>query len=441
MGLESIVNVNISTKSAGVARAGFGVPAVLGYHTVFPERFRVYTKTEDMVADGFPASGAIVRAVGAILSQQPKVQRVIVGRRDGKPTTKHALTPTAVALAKYVVTVDGKEATFTAGAGATLSQVVQGLVAAINGVVGIATTAAAVGGAGTETGLTLTAKTAGDVYSLELATTLGAKLSVEETTAEAGIAADIAALALASGDWYGLVLVSQGKAEVLAAAAVIETMRRIMGVTSMDSGILDAAVEDDLASLLKAAGYARTFLLYSPKAHEYGAAGWMGNRLPGQPGGSTWKFKTLRAVSVYSLTASQEAAATAKNCNLFTSVGGVSITSEGVTSSGEFIDVTHGVDWLQAQIQEGVFSLLVNSDKLPFTDGGVALVENVIRGCLTRAVSAQLLAEDPAPTVTVPRVADVPQPDRAARHLPDVRFEGVLAGAVHSLTINGTISV
>ncbi|HWJ97517.1 MAG TPA: DUF3383 family protein, partial [Acidimicrobiales bacterium] len=407
----------------------------------FPERFRVYTAVADMVEDGFPASSAIVRAVSAILSQQPKVQRVIVGRRDGKPTTKHALTPTAVHLAKYTVTVDGKEASFTADATSTVAKVSAGLVAAINAVSGGAVTAAAVGGAGTETGLTITAKVAGEVYSLELATTLGAKLSVEETTADVGIADDIAALALATGDWYGLVLVSQGKAEILAAAAVIESMRRILGVTSMDSDILDGVATTDLASQLKAAGYARTFLLYSPAAHEYGAAAWMGNRFPGQPGGSTWKFKTLRGVSVYSLTASQEAAAKAKNANTYTSIGGVSITAEGVTASGEFIDVTHGVDWLQAQLQEGVYSLLVNSDKVPFTDGGVALVENVVRGCLARGVSADLLAADPEPTVSVPRVRDVPQPDRAARHLPDVRFEAVLAGAVHSLTISGTITV
>lgn len=436
MGLESIVNVNISTKSAGVSRAGFGIPAVLGYHTVFPERFRVYTSTDDMVQDGFPASGAFVRAVGAILSQQPKVQRVIVGRRDNAPTTKHSLKPTLVEGATYRVTIDGLAAEYEAQEGDALSDVTEGLATAIGVAAGDVVTAAH-----TATTVDLTADEAGHVYALELATTLGAKLDVTETTADAGIAADIAALSLASGDWYGLVLVSQGKAEALAAAAVIETMRRILGVTSSDSDILDGEVTTDLASQLKAAGYARTFLLYSPKAHEYGAAAWMGNRFPGQPGGSTWKFKTLRGVSVYPLTASQETVAKAKNCNTYTSIGGVSIAAEGVTASGEYIDVTHGVDWLQAQIQEGVYSLLVNSDKIPFTDGGVALVENVVRGALIRAVTAQLLAEDPEPTVSVPRVADVPQPDRAARHLPDVRFEGVLAGAIHSLTINGTITV
>lgn len=435
MGLESIVDVQISTQTAAVTRAGFGTPAVLGFHEVFPERFRIYTSTADMVEDGFSAGSAIVRAVSAILSQNPKVPRVVVGRRDNAPTMKHTLAPAFVEGATYTVTIDGKAAEVTTEAGDTISDLVTDLAAAIN-LSGADVTASADG-----TDILLEADSAGHVYSLRIDTTMGATIDVTETTADAGVADDIEALASASSDWYGLVLVEQGKAETLAAAAVIETMRRVMGATSGDSAILDGASTTDIAAELKALGYARTFLLYSPRPYEYAAAAWMGAMFPADPGSATWKFKSLRGVSVYGLTGTEAAVAKDKRANTYTQVGGLSITQEGVTASGEFIDTTRGVDWLQAQLQEGIFSLLANSAKVPYTDGGVALVENIVRGALTRAVGVGLLAEDPAPEVTVPRVADVPQPDRAARHLPDVRFTGTLAGAIHSLTIQGTVSV
>lgn len=348
MGIQSIVTVNISTETTAVTRAGFGTPLVLGQEKAnWNGAVRDYETAAQMIQDGFQASDPSVKAVTAILSQNPKVPKVLVAMRGDPETTT--------------------------------------------------------------------------------------------------IQDDIAAIQESNDDWYGLVLATgtggePEEADILAAAERIESMRKIFAATSESSAILDPQSTTDLAAKLKERGYARTFLLYGTPS-EFGAAAWLGAMFPGQPGSASWKFKTLRGVSTKTLSPTQQSAARDKNCNLYLTVGGVPITAEGVTSSGEFIDITHGVDWLQARIQEDVFSLLVNSDKIPFTDGGIAQVENVLRGCLAQGVGAGLLAEDPAPTVQVPRARDVPQPERAARHLPDVRFTGILAGAVHSLTINGTVSV
>jgi hypothetical protein len=44
-------------------------------------------------------------------------------------------------------------------------------------------------------------------------------------------------------------------------------------------------------------------------------------------------------------------------------------------------------------------------------------------------------------TASGPKVATVSQADRANRHLPSLVFAAKLAGAVHSLTVQGNVSV
>ncbi len=141
------------------------------------------------------------------------------------------------------------------------------------------------------------------------------------------------------------------------------------------------------------------------------------------------------------LTDTQAGNATGKNCMVFVPVGGVNMTEEGQTASGEYIDVIIGIDWLQARMTERVFGRLVNLPKIPFTDPGIAVIEAEIKAQLKDAVSAGLLAATPAPTVTVPLAKDISSEDKAARQLNGITFLGYLAGAIHSTTIQGVVTL
>jgi hypothetical protein len=169
-----------------------------------------------------------------------------------------------------------------------------------------------------------------------------------------------------------------------------------------------------------------------PDAALAGELGWR------DPGSYTAKFKALSSVTACALTTTQRTNALAKNCNIYTSRGGVSMLEEGVVGSGEFIDVIVGIMWLESRMTERIYSRLVNLDKIPFTDSGVAIIEAEVRAQLDDAVAAGLLASW---TVTVPEVADVSTADKTARTLPDIEFTGVLAGAVHKVEISGVITV
>ena len=163
--------------------------------------------------------------------------------------------------------------------------------------------------------------------------------------------------------------------------------------------------------------------------------------MPTEPGSITWKFRELAGIAAVPLTATHRVNLVAKNANFNQDVAGANIMAEGTTADGDFIDVQRGIDWLDDDMSKAVFIVLKAAEKVPFTDPGVAVVQAEVLASLQRAVDRTILAADPAPVVTVPLVADIATVDKAARTLPDVKFTGTLAGAIHKAIIDGVVSV
>ena len=202
-----------------------------------------------------------------------------------------------------------------------------------------------------------------------------------------------------------------------------------------------AAGTTDIASVLQAKGYDRTFLMYHAIAGEFPEAAWLAGQLINPPGSATWAFKTLAGVTPDALTATQIAAAKAKNCNLYLSVAGVKITDPGIMAGGHYIDTTLGLDWLQSTIQADVFALLATTKKIPYTDAGAQQVASVVRTDLNRAITQGVLANDGSLVLNVPKVSDQTEADRTNRYFPDITFAANLAGAIQKVQVLGTVSV
>jgi hypothetical protein len=405
----------------------------VAFHNKFAERSRVYKSLQAMIDDTFTPDDPTFRTVRAIFSQDPSVSQVVVGRAMRPPTMKHKITPVVKNSTLYRVRINGKNFDFTSGGSATAAEITAGLAGVIN-----AASPKPVNASTDGSNLIIVALTAGTLYTLEINRSLLKQLN---ETPDPGIASDISEIQQQNDDWYAVHLTSNGGAEIAAAAAYIESQKKLLITCSADDEILDSEKEDDLGSLLKSLGYARTALIYHPEPHTYPDAAWAGVMLPKDPGSATWKFKTLAGIASVKLTGQEESTLDKKNVNHLIVVAGVKITQQGKTSSGEFIDITQFVDFLRARLQENIFSRLANLDKIPFTDQGIGIVENEIRGVLQLGINVGGLATDPAPVVSVPRAADVPFNDRANRFLPDVKFKATLAGAIHSLEIEGVVSV
>ncbi len=270
-------------------------------------------------------------------------------------------------------------------------------------------------------------------------------LIIQPYVPSTSVVTDLTSIQAVNDDWYALACTDRTVATVEAIAAWIETQIKIFGTTSDDTNIINQAAGTDttsIAAIFNNAGYVRTWVLYHEEAaDDYPECAWFGNCLRFVPGSETWMFKTLATIAYSDLSSTQQANAFAKQCNTYEYVGGVGITQRGTMAQGEYIDIIRGVDWLTSTIQTLVYSILVKSPKIPYTDSGITAIEGQIRSALQRGIDNNFIAQDPPYIIQVPTAASVPAIDKSNRILRNVKFTATLAGAIQAVQITGTVSV
>lgn len=434
-GIDDIVSVQISRETTAVQIDSFGTVMILGAHKVFNDRIKYYSSLAEMTSAGFSSSSKEYLAAQKLLSQTPRVETFAIGRRsvDDASVVVSTVTPSV----PYTVTINGVDCTYTsASSGDDATDIGEGLESAIN------TASASHSWGLTATNTTGTIAIVQAVEDTAWTLSVGARLTISTLVASADIEDDLAAVQEEDDGWYGLVITSRVSQDVQDTAAWVEAQKKIFGTASADANILDGEATSDIAYILNAANYSRTFVMYHKDAATvYPEAAWFGERFPFLPGkGETWCFRELGGIADSNLTTDQRTNAHAKKANTFELRGGASVTMEGWMASGEFIDVMRGLDWLESIIQTYIYFRLVNSN-VPFTDAGVAIIETELRRALDLAVTQGVLAPFPEYTVTAPLVADVSPEDKALRNLPEVEFTATLSGAIHHVNIIGSVSV
>ena len=261
----------------------------------------------------------------------------------------------------------------------------------------------------------------------------------------------LAAIKLENNDWYGLAIVSRVDSDVMAAADWAEANEKLFGTASAAAGILDAAVVNDIASQIKNANYFRTHVWYHANAAtEFPECAAMALLFTFYPGQETWANKRLAGITTDALTETQAAVAHSKNCNTFEQFRNFSITQLGKVGAGEWIDVIRFRDWLAEQVQINVVSALINADgKVPYTDAGIQLIGMQIQKALDLGVQRNGIAPQELDefnnivksyVITLPRNSSIAFNDKANRVLNDVKFTARLAGAIHVVNIQGSLT-
>jgi len=442
--LESIVVVNITRDTKVPTQKGFGIPAILSSEaTILPELVTSYssdTALASLVADGFTIASEVYKAMAAIISQNPKVETVKVITQTAAIVQVDTNTVDVIANeATYSTTINGELFEYTSDADATDAEIVAGLRALIDGSDQPVTSA---DGVGTDD-YTITADNAGEGFS----NAVDANQSIVNTTANNGPVEDVIKARDVDDDWYFLMTTAHTNLQAKLLAGYIETQIKLFGYQTDDSDSKDLSESldtDGIMKLLKDKNYDRSFGVWVPTLDlpEYKHAAWVGLMAPTDPGSATWKFKEVNGASADKFTTQEKKNIEDKNGNVYITVAGINMFEQGVSASGEFIDIMRGTDWIQARIQEQVFGLLTSSPKVPYDDGGIESIGLQVEDVLDRAVDRTILVggED-GPIVTVPKRLETTKADRAARFLRDVKFTGFYAGAIHKVQIDGTLSV
>ena len=443
--IDRIVNVQISLNTNGVSKEGFSTMLVVGTHANNLNRVTTYTNINDLINDGFSTDDPIYRAVSAAFSQTPRPRQVKVGRRqveevnlsvnNVKDNTDYTIT---VSSKDTDGTVDEEAYKYNSQTSATATKIIEGLQALMASDTAVTATASG-------EKLQLTAKS-GKSFAIKISSNLSAELT--EPTEE--IADTMSAIMASDSDFYGIVLASRDKDDIMAMAEWVETQTKLFGTSTAEQGAKDSETDTDLLSMLKAKNYYRTFAFYHELADsEYLEAGVMARCFAIEPGGETWANKVLSGLTADNLTETEYLAISGKNGNTFETFRNKSITQNGKVAGDEWIDVIRFRDWLQEEITVNVFNLLINSDKVPYTDAGIALVENQIRQALLLGQRRGGIApteydednnENLGFTIEMPLAANIPANTKAQRLLEDVSFTARLAGAIHVVEITGSFT-
>jgi hypothetical protein len=249
-------------------------------------------------------------------------------------------------------------------------------------------------------------------------------------------------LAQTHNDWYALLIQERLSASLHEAGDAASGMKKLFIGCSADTAALTGR------------NNIREAYLIHDQASAFPEAAWAGHCLPKTLGTYTWKWKSPSGVTAANLTSTQLQAIRDAHGQSVESFAGVTFVDEGITTGGEFIDVIQRMDYIQARVHEDLFGLNIRMDQVAYDDKGFALVDATIRTRLKASAAAGMIAavgskEDMEYSddgvhmfkVSVPRRADIPVNDRAARILSGVTFSFVVSGAVHKYNVNGDLLV
>lgn len=196
------------------------------------------------------------------------------------------------------------------------------------------------------------------------------------------------------------------------------------------------------------------YLIHNNSADDYPECAWVGQNAPKTPGSFTWKWKVLNGQNASTFTGTQLTAIRDLDMQALQEQAGAIYVNEGKTTSGEFIDIIDGQDWVEEQLELEILSAFLNNAKISLDDTGISIIEGKIRSVLKRAGDNGIIARAVSKAdlelsddkqymyqVTVPKRADLSTTDKSNRILSGVEFVYYVAGAIHKTTITGLITV
>lgn len=163
------------------------------------------------------------------------------------------------------------------------------------------------------------------------------------------------------------------------------------------------------------------------------------------PGSFTYKNLILTGVEPVEMNSATVDTIHEKGAICILKKAGDIVTSEGKTTSGEYIDVIDSKDYIINNIVYKCQKLLNDSPKLSFDNVGISQLENTVTSVLADAYNMGIIATNDDGTAAysttfAPR-AETSASDRASRTYNGGNFTFDLAGAIHYAHIKGQIVI
>ncbi|WP_223068484.1 DUF3383 family protein [Paenibacillus caui] len=239
-------------------------------------------------------------------------------------------------------------------------------------------------------------------------------------------------------DFYFLLTTSTNVQDILAIAGATETngSRQFFARSSS----LDDVKTIQNQKLLN------TTVFYHTNTDSYPEAALVGEAGSKPVGSITWKGQRLKGIAPLEVTAYELKAIHDAGAITYVMKAGDPVTSEGMTSGGEYIDIIHAKHYVVYSIEFEVQKLFnnANNQKIAYDNTGIAQIEGTVRGVLQRSLIQGIIAKDSSgnglySTNFLTR-EQTTAADRLSRSYDGGNFEFELAGAIHESTITGLVT-
>lgn len=438
MALNDLARVVISTEGPALTQVGFGTLLIAAqFAGIFgaSELVRTYTSLTAAVSDGFATTHPVYKALARAFSQKVRPAQVKVGRRalfDTQTVKFGVVAAQNSTVYAFTMTRNGVSVniTYTSDSSALVSEIVAGLAAAVEA----STLAAAVAATSADANTTcqIVEGTPGQITYYSNWTS---NLTFADVTTDPGIATDLAAIRAYDSDWYGLGLDHDCLAVSKQASIYIETLNAMYFATVSDTDAMNSGVSTDLGAFLKGTSTGRTMVFYDMNdTGAYLGIGAAAERFPFDPGqpsaGGTWHGKTVVGVTADPLSDTQKANLRAKNYNTYVTTASRAHILDGKVAGGEFGDVVRGLDWFKIRSEEGVAGVILNNQKVPYTDRGISMLKTAVDAVGATGERNELFTPGTYSS-SAPKNSEVLSADRKARKLTGLTGTAQLAGAIH----------
>lgn len=463
--LDQVVDVKINLNTFSIAKANFGIPIAISPFGAIPlappeQRILKYYSYDEAASDY--KIGAIdtatLKAVQTTFSQTPRPNQCWVGRRLVSHVTLRLVYDGVIPVGTiFGITLNGQAVSVTSIGSDTLDTLRTKLFNAIDSasITGITATDAGAAG-GIQIGVD------NDAATFTIGSAKNTTYEMRGDHSEIGVSGDLSNINLEDNGWYGFMMVERPddatqNTLITGAAAWAEAQTKLY-FACCGQGDITTTVDTDILSTLQKKQYLRTAFVWHDVAGEYPEAAWMGRCFTMDPGSETWALKNLPGITPVKLNATQRQNVYKKNGNLYDQIALntylIGAASDGLQAqggkvvSGEWIDVVRFRDWLTDYIQKSMSSLMIRQKKVPYTNGGIALLVNSLRASLRQGQIVGGIAPDevdsegntvPGFIIQYPNAADVPFDQKAQRVL-NMSFTALLAGAIQLVKINGNLT-
>lgn len=420
--ISNYITISVLLEGSGAQPAGFGTPIFVSDHAVTANRLDgPYTSLAAMVTAGFVSTTPEYLWASAVFAQQPRVQSVYIGRRDGADASLAASLDAILAVdsgAWYCINLESRTSADIAALAAWVEAASFPKIA-----IAQSNDASLVNGTGAQYNAEFAGTVVDGTYILTftgfglaspVAATVTRTAGAPATLADVAAAMRTALTTAAGGSLSGVLSASSiGGTTVNVTFGIIGGLAAAGTVVASGTAVASTAdinvttTDNAVGETLFRAQYTRTALLYHATDANYLDGAWSSRclsfDLDVQKGG--WSYKRIAGIAGDALNDAQVNALRSINCNYFAPAvmsSGVAVQAftaqgwmpSGSAEAGRRIDVTTTLDWLRARLEEATINVnLRDPQDVPFTDAGINRYFAAWTGVLNTGIKAGHLVE------------------------------------------------